>query len=230
MGQSKGVNTSSLSERERLEASFTFKRIVELELEPVQGEFDAAHVREINRRIVQDLPSAGFDDVIPGQYRPHVPEGKDWIKIRELETVEGSFFVAYSRMDGKAQQRMANALKIANPEQLHQLDTAAFVDVMVRLYTELDYIHPFSDGNSRTLRSFTRQLAHESGYHLDWERFCKEPNGRDTLYVACDNAVNQLATPEIQHENTMRKIIFSMDKLSGHRSLHQLLKEAIWSI
>ena len=227
MGQSKDINTTPPSERERLEASLTFRRIVELELEPVQGNFDAAHVREINRRIFQDLPAAGFDDVTPGQCRTQVPDGKDWIKNRGLATVEGSFFVAYSRMDDKAQQRMDDALKIANPKQLRQLDIDAFIDTMVRLYTELDYIHPFSDGNSRTLRSFTRQLARESEYHLNWEHFNSTADGRDALYVARDNAVNQLAKPEIQHENTMRKIIFSMDRLNGNRSLRELLKDVI---
>lgn len=227
MSQSKSVDTPDPSERERIEAGFTFRRITELELEPVRGNFDAAHLREINRRIFQDLPSAGFDDVTPGQYRPQVPDGKDWVKDRGLETVEGSFFVAYSRMDVKAQQRMDEVLEAALPEQLRQLDTQAFTSVMSKLYAELDFIHPFSDGNSRTLRSFTRQLASESGYNLDWGRFNNTPGGRDSLYVARDNAVNQLAKREIQHENTMRKIVFSMDKLSGNLDLRDLLKEAI---
>lgn len=64
------------SERERLEADLTFKRIGELFFEPVRGTFDAAHLKEINRRIFQDLPGLGFDDVTSGEFRP-VVEGPD---------------------------------------------------------------------------------------------------------------------------------------------------------
>ena len=81
--------------RDRIEGLYTAHRILELELEPVRGRFDAAHLREINRRIFQDLPRAGYTDVILGEYRPAVPGGKDWMKNRALETADGSFFVAY---------------------------------------------------------------------------------------------------------------------------------------
>ena len=59
-------------ERELLEARYTFRRVAELELDPVRGNFDAAHLKEINRRIFQDLPGAGFDDVAPGEFRKPV--------------------------------------------------------------------------------------------------------------------------------------------------------------
>lgn len=106
-------------QREQLEADYTFKRVVELELEPVRGNFDAAHLKEINRRIFQDLPGEGFNDVEPGDFRPPVPEGKDWMKNRGLSTVEGTFYVAYSRMDeaAKARERTAKTERhAAQPE------------------------------------------------------------------------------------------------------------------
>jgi len=58
-----GVLTAE--QRQALEARHTWQRIVELRLNPVQGRFDAAHLREINRRIFQDLPALGFTDVTP---------------------------------------------------------------------------------------------------------------------------------------------------------------------
>lgn len=64
-------------ERERLEGLYTAHRILELRLNPVGGEFDATHLKEINRRIFQDLPAFGFKDVCPGQYRRPVPHGKE---------------------------------------------------------------------------------------------------------------------------------------------------------
>jgi len=214
-------------QREQLEADFTFKRIYELELYPVQGEFDASHLREVNRRIFQDLPGAGFDHVTPGEYRKPVPDGRDWMKQRGLSTVNGQFFVAYSRMDALAINRIDIALATATPAELRNLKTSAFTARLATLYTELDYLHPFSDGNSRTLRTFTRQLAREAGYQLEWERFGGSEVARDLLYIARDRSVNELAKPHVQHENTMRKIIFTRDRLDGNRDLPDLLRDVV---
>lgn len=56
----------SLEERDRIESRVTEARLLELKFKPVRGGFDAAHLKEINRRIFQDLPAiAGFDAVRP---------------------------------------------------------------------------------------------------------------------------------------------------------------------
>ena len=214
-------------QREKLEADYTFRRIVELELDPVRGNFDVAHLKEVNRRIFQDLPSAGFDDVTPGEFRPPVPEGKDWMKNRGLSTVDGSFYVAYSRMDNAVQVRLEKVLETIKPSELRGLKTEEFTARLANAYAELDYVHPFSDGNSRTLRTFTKQLASEAGYELEWERFGRSPVGRDLLYIARDRSVNKLAKPHIQQEQSMRKITHSTDRLEGNRDLPDLLRDAV---
>lgn len=215
------------AERDRIEGLYTTHRIWELKLDPVRGSFDIAHLKEINRRIFQDLPSMGFDDVTPGQFRLPLSEGQDWMKKRQLSTIEGAFYVAYSSMDKAAQERLANVLESADPNQLRGLKTAEFTAKMGALYTELDYLHPFSDGNSRTLREFTKQLANESGYELDWDRFNQSETGRDVLYIARDLSVNTIAKPHIQNDQSLRKIIHSMDCLEGNRDLPHLLRDAI---
>ncbi len=82
-GTDKGL---SPAEREQVEMRHTYWRIIELELKPVAGQFDAVHLKEVNRRIFQDLPAAGFSDVSPGEYRPPVPAGTAWLKHRVLST------------------------------------------------------------------------------------------------------------------------------------------------
>ena len=213
--------------REQLEARYTRRRIIELELDPVYGDFDLAHLKEINRRIFQDLPTLGFTDVTPGEFRPPVPEGKDWMKNRSLSTVEGSFYVAYSRMDQAAQVQLKTVLEKARPQALGILNMSEFAAVLGQLYVELDYLHPFNDGNNRTLRTLTRQLARESGVELDWSKFSRDLAGRDTLYIARGLSVNALAKAHIQHEDSMRKIIYSMDRLQGNRVLPDLLRDVI---
>jgi cell filamentation protein len=229
MSRPKSVKPLLQEERDRIEGLYTAHRIFELKLAPVRGSFDAAHLKEINFRIFQDMPGAGFDDVTPGEYRQPVPEGKDWVKNRGLSTVAGPFHVAYSRMDETAQARLDQALEIADPDELGKLNKTVFTARFGKLYAELDYLHPFSDGNSRTLREFMKQLASQSGYELDWDRFNTSEAGRDVLYIARGLSVNALAKPHIQHEETLRKIIHSMDRLEGNRSLPDLLRDAICS-
>lgn len=60
------------AQRLQLEADLTSFRILELRLAPVVGDFDVAHLQKIHRRIFQDLPSVGFSDVKPGEFRPPV--------------------------------------------------------------------------------------------------------------------------------------------------------------
>ena len=227
MTERKSDRVLTAEKRQELEAEYTLWRIAELRLNPVRGRFDAAHLCEINRRIFQDLPGLGFDDVTPGQYRPPVRLGSDWCKYRQLESQNVILAVAYSRMDLDAINQLNHVLKKANPAELSKLNTAEFTEAMGRLYVDLDYIHPFRDGNSRSLREFTRQLADESGYNLDWTRFNKNIYGRDVLYIARDKSVNELAYPSIRDPEIRRDVVFSMDALASNRDMPDLLKDAI---
>ena len=220
---STGSSPAPAEQRLALEGFYTERRIVELELDPVRGGFDAAHVREINRRIFQDLPGAGCADVTPGRHRLPVPAGRDWMKQRSLATVNGVFHVAYSRTDAVAQAGMDAALEAAHPDRLRGLDAATFTARIAQLYASVDYAHPFSDGNSRTLRTYTRQLARTAGGVLDWERFSHRPADRDALYIARDISVNRIAQPQIQQEQTMRRVAASLAALKGYKDLPALL-------
>lgn len=218
------AGAAASQDRECLEADATRGRIVELQLVPVQGGFDAAHLCEVNRRIFQDLPSLGFIEVTPGQYRPEVPSG-NWMKNRGLTTMAGDFFVAYSPMNAHSHARIDEVLRHADPARLAELNTPAFTSAVAQLYAELDYLHPFADGNSRTLRTFTRQLANASGYELEWERFNVSSSTRDALYIARDKAVNAIALPQMQNERSMMRIVSAMKRLTRFMSLAQLLEE-----
>ena len=215
------------AERERLEGLFTAHRIFELRRNPVRGTFDAAHLREINRRIFQDMPAAGFPDVTPGQYRNPVQRGMDWIKPRTLEGHDVTSFVAYSSMDEAARQAVENALADTDPARLSRLETAAFTKAIAELYIRLDYLHPFPDGNSRTLRAFTEQLALAAGYALDWSRFAGSRDGRNVLYVARDLSVNRMAMSCIKNDVTRQRVTLTLDQLEGNRDMSDLLQDAV---
>ncbi len=214
------------TDRASVEAFHTARRLTELRLRPVEGRFDVGHLREINRRIFQDLPGLGFDDVTPGAFRPPAPSDRDWVKHRSLESVGISSYVAYSTMDAETKVRLAERLSGLDPARLRDMPTGGFVRYVAKLYADLDYIHPFSDGNSRTLREFTRQLADEAGFDLRWETFAQTKGGRDALYVARDLSVNRQALAQVRHDDTRRDLTFTLDQLEGNRDLTGLLLSA----
>jgi hypothetical protein len=48
-------------EREKLAGNLSSSRIFELYLNPVQGNYDTAHLKEFHRRIFQDFPAHGIE-------------------------------------------------------------------------------------------------------------------------------------------------------------------------
>lgn len=163
------------------EGAVTYARIAQLANDPVKGSFDAAHLREVHRRIFQDLPRHR-----PGEIRPNAPEH---VKIRRLESTRERYTVPYAlrpEIDARLEPVLA---ALRGGAELIGLDPAAFTQRMAKLYGDLDHLHPFAEGNSRTLRAFTSQLAREAGYQLDWGTTSASALSRDTLYMARDWAV-----------------------------------------
>ena len=161
---------------------------------PVVGHFDTAHLCAVHSRIFQDLPHHH-----PGQFRRDAPA---WVKSRGLES-GASYAVPY------APRRMLEAglgrvlANLNGPARLQVLSLNQFAARMAQLYGDLDYLHPFSEGNSRTLRTFTRQLARQAGCDLDWSPGDADGVTRDRLYRARDVAVIRRAFPGLDEQRAM---------------------------
>jgi cell filamentation protein len=214
------------AKRHALEMRHTLRRITELELDPVAGRFDSDHLREIHRRIFQDLPRLGFPDVTPGEYREPVPYGT-WIKRRSLRHLKERSIVAYADMDDTARKQLNSVLQETDPKRLAELCTVDFSETIARLCARIDYLHPFPEINSRPLRTFTGQLAHKVGYVLDWSYFSRDFASRERLYTARDRAVNEIAASAVSSDQLRERLAEAMQDLQGHPTLPQLLEQAI---
>jgi cell filamentation protein len=73
---------------------------------------------------------------------------------------------------------------------LEGLSSDQLAERLAYFYAEIDATHPFRDGNSRTLRKFSSDLAHHAGYELDWEPTGRTGQSRDALYMARDYAAH----------------------------------------
>jgi cell filamentation protein len=179
---------------DRREGLLAANRIAELQENPVKGRFDAAHLKEIHRRIFQDMPHYA-----PGEYRP---DADGYNKARALESSGHRYYVNYpGRGHGEAIDKTLT--DFGGPAALRGLSADVFSEKMAKIYADLDHQHPFVEGNSRTLRSFTAQLAQDAGYDLDWKRANGTEAGRDRLYIARDVEVVKRAYPGLDEARAM---------------------------
>ena len=172
---------------ESAEGAITYARLEELRVNPVRGNFDAAHLKEVHRRIFQDLPHHG-----PGEFRP---ETAGYVKARRLEATGERHHVHYAPRKWIDERLDTTLADVQAGKALRGLDPDAFARRMAKLYGDLDFLHPFREGNSRTLRAFTSQLTKEAGYTLDWTWSGADAQSRDQLYKARDKEVTRRAFP-----------------------------------
>ncbi|WP_019220073.1 Fic/DOC family protein [Bartonella florencae] len=132
---------------ERVEATFAYLRSFELMLTPLRGRFDLAHMKEIHKKL--------FGDVY------------EWAgEIRSLDMSKGnSIFAYYTQIENYAPKITQQLVK---EHYLRDLGANEFSLRAGYYMGELNVLHPFREGNGRTLREFMGQLAREAGYFIDW--------------------------------------------------------------
>lgn len=76
------------------------------------------------------------------------------------------------------------------PRSLVQhLTIDAFALRALHFYGKLDVIHPFREGNSRTLRLFFFGLPLKAGFLPSWDAYAAAEDARQTLYRSRDLTV-----------------------------------------
>jgi len=193
------ASTLTAAQRQQLEADHTFKRLVELELEPVRGSFDAAHLKAVHHRIFQDLPDAGFHEVTPGEFRTQVPHGQDWMKQRGLSTMGGTFHVVYSRMDDAAMARLDKALEEASPDELRGLLRDAVRPSRAVAFEQLNERealseHPELEAAYKTVHAAATHLASQMPGHPEAQKV-----GIQSVMNHVQNCLNAGETADFGH-------------------------------
>jgi cell filamentation protein len=144
-------------ELERVEAERTSAILALRVRSPIPGRYDVDHLKTFHRRI--------FGDVY------------DW--AGELRTVaiarDQSLFALPEHIEPYLTRVLSD---LAEDDFLRGLPRQEFVERLTHYYAELNAVHPFRDGNGRTLRAFLGQLAHDAGYRIAWERIGGERNNR----------------------------------------------------
>ncbi len=139
----------------QLEEAATALRTGELADEPIDGVFDYPHMKAIHRHIFQDVYDwAGEERVAPvGSFMP-----KDG----------HSYYPAGPTLTEAAE---AQYRQLAAKDLLRGLERPDFVHELAEIWGELNVIHSFREGNTRTQFVFFSQLAEQAGYRIESSRF-----------------------------------------------------------
>jgi cell filamentation protein len=151
------VNLLGLSDAEQLQAAETdlaFARAELLELHPLPGTYDVAHLQAFHRHL--------FGDVYP------------WASdFRTVNIARSASFGDWRHIRTYLDQVFAG---LATENYLAGLGRDEFVRRLGHYFGEVNAAHPFREGNGRTQRAFFRQLARDAGWSLRWSKVTAEEN------------------------------------------------------
>lgn len=66
--------------------------------------------------------------------------------------------------------------ELAKEQHLKGLPIGAFVERLAHFYDQLNYIHPFREGNGRAQRIFWTRVAHDASYEINWDEVVGDEN------------------------------------------------------
>lgn len=140
----------SLDRQERLSTGY---RALEIRFNPLKQTFDFDHLKKIHEHLFQDVyPFAG--------------------QIRTTNIGKNGFWFCNKDLIDRHATIITMELKAENNLKGLPIDT--FADRAAYYYTEFNFIHPFREGNGRTIREFFSDLARNNNMELHWDRVPKE--------------------------------------------------------
>lgn len=132
----------------KVEADLSSARQAEIFRTPVVGRLTATHLCNIHRKLLGDVYS------FAGHFR------------REDIAKGPTRFVTYSQIKEKLQKLLG---QLQQEKWLENVPFEAFAARSAYYMAELNYIHPFREGNGRAIREFMRLLFLHNGYVVQWD-------------------------------------------------------------
>ncbi len=182
---------------EKVERSLTALRISELDIKPIIGNFDFRHLSKIHNHIFKDV--------------------YDWAgKPRVEEISKGNTDFAPSRF---AVQGLEDTVfkDIKKDNYLKGMSVDKLSEKLANYYGELNFAHPFREGNGRTQREFIKELAAKNGYKLEWENIDKDKLLNATIE----------ATKNLKYDNLSKLLENGMANREPDKNLMRAFEKAM---
>lgn len=143
------VGARTAEELARYESDLTTGRTVQVQANDlVVHSRDLAELRSIHRHLFQDIYGWAGE-----------------IRTIDMRRGAGQFFAPVAGIDTNAFHVFA---ALRECEYLQNLGQQRFVQELARFYDDLNFVHPFRDGNGRVQRLFWSRVSYQAGWILDW--------------------------------------------------------------
>lgn len=150
---------------EEIERKIVLAKLYELRQNRQIENFDITHFVGIHKFLFEDIyPFAGL--------------------FRNENIAKGNFSFAEWEYIEDQLKKLLDQLKEEN--YLQNLDRDTFIKRLSYYMAELNVLHPFREGNGRTIREFIRQLAYRNGYVLN----LKNINPKEMLHACIRSVVD----------------------------------------
>ena len=160
-------------------------RIEELAQHPIPGQFDYDHMKAIHRYIFQDVYEWAGEERVGPTSGFMTKSGSDVIHFafgdRAAPEVSYNYYPAGPALTAAAEEQYR---RLAELDFLRGLDADTFVWELAEIWGELNVIHSFREGNTRSQFVFFSQLAEQAGWWLDPAKFVPGEPGRDEFIAA----------------------------------------------
>jgi cell filamentation protein len=187
---------------DRAEANAVSVRSILLQLNPLKGNFDSEHLKEIHSYLFRDVYTWA------GQYRT--------IPLAKADFAEGGRVTKFTPPELIEAELSKVFGELANEHFLEGLPRKQFAGKVAALLSDINRVHPFREGNGRAQRQFVRQLAESLGYKLHFEVVSKERLVQASIFSANgDMAMMGRLTDEItdtERIQPLAKVITHFDR------------------
>lgn len=146
------INKLNIHDNEKLsiiERKLVLLKLYELRQNKKIGNFDINHFLSIHKFLFEDIyPFAG--------------------KIRSEDIAKDNFRFAKWEF---IEDQLRNLLSVLSKDNLSNLSKDEMAKKLAYYMAELNVLHPFREGNGRTIREFIRQLAYKNRISVRNERY-----------------------------------------------------------
>ncbi len=168
------LGATSSEELRKLEPQIVFANELELESADIPRTNDLAELLLIHKQLFKGI--------------------YDWAgKIRTVDIKKNAESSEYFLIVSKINAAAAYVFnEMAKENYLCGLDYNGFVKRLAHYYDQLNYIHPFREGNGRAQRVFWARVAKDAGYEIDWTKVVGNENDEASRRAAEEMDVSWL--------------------------------------
>src|SRR5574344_1130530 len=165
---------------ENIERKIVLAKLFDLRQNKSVGNFDSEHLISIHRYLFFEIyPFAG--------------------SFRTENIAKGNFsFAEWQYIDGELKKLLDN---LKNENYLNGLSKEDFSKRLAYYMAELNVLHPFREGNGRTIREFIRELAFKNDYILD----LRNTESMDMLNASIKSVIDEKDLTIILYKLLMEK-------------------------